>query len=60
MSYWSGRRKIGLAMIVLAFVPYGLAHWHANRYNWTPLDQRIELRKEKVRTQEFVPQVDGA
>jgi hypothetical protein len=59
MRYLSRRRKIGILMIVGAVVPYGVAHWHANRYDWAPLDHRVELRQGAVRSPEFVPQVDG-
>jgi hypothetical protein len=46
-------------VIGLAFVPYAVAYWHANRYNWTPLDERVELHRGGIRTRDFVVEVDG-
>ena len=59
MPFLSVRRKLGIGLIAIAFVPYAVACWHASRYNWTPLDSRVELHKGNVRAPEFLADVDG-
>jgi len=59
MPFFSPRRKLGIGLIAIAFIPYALACWHASRYNWTPLDYRVDLHKGNVRAPEFLADVDG-
>jgi len=59
MPFFSPRRKLGVGLIAIAFVPYAVACWHANRYNWTPLNYRVDLHKGNVRAPEFLADVDG-
>jgi hypothetical protein len=59
MPHYSRRRKIGFLVVIMGCIPYGFAYWHANRYNWTPLNYRIELHEGTIRTPVFVPEVDG-
>jgi len=53
------RRKIGIGLLLCAFVPYGVAAWHVSRYNWTPLDYPVQLHKGEIRTPEFTSEVSG-
>jgi hypothetical protein len=59
MAFFSPRRKLGIGLIAIAFVPYAVAYWHANRYNWAPLNSRVDLHKGIVRTPDFLAEVDG-
>ena len=59
MPFFTPRRKLGIGLIAIAFVPYALACWHASRYNWTPLNYRLDLHKGNVRAPEFLADVDG-
>jgi hypothetical protein len=51
--------KIGIRLLVGAFVPYGIAASHVSRYNWTPLDCPVQLHKGEIQTPEFTSEVAG-
>ncbi len=53
------RRKIGIGMLVGAFVPYAVAMWHVSRNNWTPLDYPVQLHRGEIQTPEFTSEVAG-
>jgi hypothetical protein len=59
MGFLSRRRKIAFGLIVVAFVPYAVASWHINRYNWTPLSFSVQLHQGEIRTPEFLAEVGG-
>ena len=52
-------RKIGIGLLVSAFVPYAIAVRHATRYNWPPLDYPVELHRGAIDTPEFSADVSG-
>lgn len=52
-------RRIAAGIAVFSFLPYELAHWHANRFNWTPLEFQAQLHPGAIRTPEFLVDVDA-
>lgn len=55
MRLVSRQRKVGVFLVLVAFAPFVLAYWRANRYNPTPLDHRVTLHAGQIRT----PEIDG-
>ena len=53
------KRKIGIGLLVGAFVPYAVAAWHVSRHNWTPLDFPVQLHKGEFQIPEFTAEVAG-
>jgi hypothetical protein len=53
------RRRIGIGLAAFAFIPYALATWHVDRYNWTPINYPVQLHQGEIRTPEFLAEVTG-
>ena len=53
------KRKIGVCLLVGAFVSYAAAVWHVSRYDWTPLDYPVRLRRGEIQTPEFTSEISG-